>query len=154
MSIAENKVVSFHYTLKNSEGEVLDSSEGQEPLAYLHGHGGIIPGLENAMAGKVEGDSFEVNVKPEDGYGEINAELIQAVSRDAFQGVDEIEPGMRFQTESPEGHAQIIVVKEVAENEVIIDANHELAGEELNFAIEVVAIRDASAEELDHGHVH
>lgn len=153
MVISADKVVLFHYTLTDEEGEVLDSSEGQGPLAYIHGVGNIIPGLENAMAGKAVGDSFSVTVSPEEGYGLRDEELIQAVPKNAFEGVDEIEPGMQFHAEGPEG-MQLVTVIEVLDDEVILDGNHPMAGMVLNFAVEVTDIRDATAEELDHGHVH
>ena len=152
--IGNNVVASIHYTLTNDSGEVLDSSEGAEPLAYLHGAGNIIPGLENALAGKAAGSSLQVNIAPEDGYGEVQSELVQVVPREAFQGVDEIEPGMAFEANDPEGQSRRIIVKSVAENEVTIDANHPLAGVPLNFDVQVVDVREASEEEVAHGHVH
>ena len=153
MKIAENSVVSIHYRLTDDEGEELDSSSGA-PLVYLHGAGNIIPGLEDALEGQGVGDQLEVIVQPEDAYGPVDPELIQAVPRSAFKGVDKLEPGMQFQMEDPEGHIQEVVVQEVKGQEVSIDANHPLAGQVLYFAITVEAVRRATAEELDHGHVH
>jgi FKBP-type peptidyl-prolyl cis-trans isomerase SlyD len=152
--IGNNVVASIHYTLTNNSGEVLDSSEGAEPLAYLHGAGNIIPGLENALAGKAAGSSLQVNIAPADAYGELQPELVQVVPREAFQGVDEIEPGMAFEAQDPQGQARRIIVKDVEGDEVTIDANHPLAGVELNFDVQVVDVRDASEEEIAHGHVH
>lgn len=153
MQIAERCVALFHYTLKNDAGEVIDSSEGRDPLGYLHGAGNIVPGLEKAMEGKQAGDSFEVTVAPEEGYGARNEQLVQAVPRSMFQGVEDIQPGMRFQAESNQGPVSVIVT-EVSEEEVTVDGNHALAGENLNFSIEVTDVREATQEEVDHGHPH
>ena len=154
MQIAENKVVLIHYTLTNDAGETLDSSVSRgEPLAYLHGHGNIIPGLENALTGKAVGDKLDVKVAPEEGYGERHEQLIQQVPRDAFQGVDTLEIGMQFQAETGQG-PRLFTITEVGDAEVTVDGNHPLAGENLNFAVEITEIREPSAEELEHGHVH
>ncbi len=153
MQIAHQKVVSIHYTLTNVDGDIIDSSEGSEPLSYLHGFGNIIPGLENALTGRKVGDRFSVSVAPAEGYGERDDAMVQAVPRTAFQGVDEIQPGMQFQAQSPEG-MQLVTVIGVEGEEVILDGNHPMAGLTLNFAVEVTEIRDATHEELDHGHVH
>ncbi|MCF7968223.1 MAG: peptidylprolyl isomerase [Methylococcaceae bacterium] len=153
MQIANNKVVSIHYKLTNDDGDILDSSEGQEPLAYLHGLGNIIPGLENALSGRALGDKFSVTVAPADGYGERDNEMVQSVPKSAFQGVDQILPGMQFQAQSPEG-MQLVTVIDVDGDEVILDGNHPMAGITLTFDVEVTEIRDATAEELEHGHVH
>lgn len=153
MDIAENTVVSFDYTLQNDAGETLDSSDGREPLAYLHGHGNIVPGLEKAMTGKAVGDSFKATVSPEEGYGNRHAALEQEVPRSAFEGIDHIEPGMMFQAETPNGPAPVTVTA-VAEDTVTVDGNHALAGQTLHFDVTVREIREASAEEIEHGHVH
>ena len=152
--IGDKLVVSMHYKLTDAEGTVIDSSEGSDPLTYLHGAGNIIPGLEKELVGKTEGATMQVTVDPSEGYGELNPEMIQTVPREAFQGVESIEAGMTFQAEGPDGSAQHIVVKEVDGDNIIIDANHPLAGKELNFDVEVVSVREATEEELDHGHVH
>lgn len=152
--IGNNSVVSIHYELTDDEGTVLDSSKGHEPLAYLHGAGNIIPGLEQALAGKVEKDSLKVRVEPADGYGDIIPDLIQVVPRAAFQGVETVEVGMSFEAEAPNGQVQRVVVKDVEGEEVTIDANHPLAGMTLNFDVDVVSVRDATEEEIAHGHVH
>ena len=152
--IGDNSVVRMHYTLTNPEGEVLDSSSGSDPLAYLHGAGNIIPGLERELTGKVAGDTLTVVVAPEDGYGDVQQELFQVVPREAFQGIDTIEPGMNFQAQGEGGQVQSIVVAEVDGDEVTVDANHPLAGVQLHFDVEIVEVREASAEELAHGHVH
>lgn len=153
MKIAENTVVRFDYTLRDSGGEVVDSSEEREPLAYLHGHANIIPGLEKALTGHKEGDEFEVTVQPEEAYGEHREDLVQTVPRSAFEGVEQLEPGMRFQAESNAGPV-LVTVKEVGDEEVVVDGNHMLAGEELHFSVAVKDVREATDEEIEHGHVH
>ena len=154
MNIANNCVVAFHYTLTDDEGNELDSSKGKEPLAYLHGHSGIIPGLERELEGKVAGDAMKVTVQPADGYGELNPELVQAVPRAAFQGVDQIEVGMQFQAQGAGGQVQMVVVKEVSDELVTVDANHPLAGQLLHFDVSIEGVREATEEEISHGHVH
>ncbi|MEX1670302.1 peptidylprolyl isomerase [Zhongshania guokunii] len=154
MIIANDCVVAFHYTLTDEAGVEIDTSKGQEPLAYLHGHGGIIPGLERELTGKTTGDAMKVTVQPEDGYGELNPELIQAVPREAFQGVDQIEVGMQFQASGAQGQVQTVVVKAVDDESVTVDANHPLAGQVLQFDVSIEEVRVASEEELSHGHVH
>lgn len=152
--IGDKLVVSMHYTLTDSEGNVLDSSEGSDPLTYLHGAGNIIPGLEKALVGKVEGDTQQVTVEPAEGYGEVIPELVQTIDKAAFQGVESVEVGMSFEAQTQEGSVEHIIVTEVNGDEVTIDANHPLAGVVLNFDVEIVSIREASEEEVDHGHVH
>ena len=153
MQIADNTVVSFHYTLTDGEGQVVDSSEGREPLTYMHGTGQIVPRLEKMMVGHAAGDQFKVEVAPEEGYGVRHAELEQQVPREAFQGVEDIQPGMQFQGRGPQGVINVTVTR--IENDVVyIDGNHPLAGKTLNFAVEVTDVREASAEEIEHGHVH
>lgn len=149
-----NSVVSIHYTLTDDEGTVIDSSEGSQPLKYLSGAGNIIPGLESALLGLGVGDKKDVTVQPEDGYGEIDADLIQTLPKEAFGGVEEIQVGMEFQAQGPDGHMQYIVVKDIAEEGITIDANHALAGRVLHFSVSVEAVREASEEEIAHGHVH
>lgn len=153
MSISENKVVSMHYTLTDPAGKVIDSSEGQEPLAYLHGFGNIIPGLEDALEGKNVGDKFTVNVAAADGYGTRNEEMVQVLAASMFTGIDQIEVGMEFHAETEHG-LQVVTVTKVEGDQVTIDANHPLAGVDLTFAIEITEIRDATEEELEHGHAH
>jgi FKBP-type peptidyl-prolyl cis-trans isomerase SlyD len=153
MTISTNHVVSIHYTLTNDAGEILDSSTGNDPLAYIHGIGNIIPGLESALTGRALGDKFKVSIAPEDGYGLRDNEMMQNVPKSAFQGVDEILPGMQFQAQSPQGMTLVTVV-DVDGDEVILDGNHPMAGMTLHFEVEVADIRDATSEELEHGHVH
>ncbi len=152
--IGDNLVVSMHYKLTDTDGNVLDSSEGTEPLAYLHGAGNIIPGLEKALVGKVQGDSLQVEVAPEEAYGELAPELIQVVDKAAFQGAESVDAGMMFETQAPDGSVQRITVKQVEGDEVTIDANHPLAGMHLTFSVDIVDVRAASEEEIAHGHTH
>ena len=153
MQIAHNAVAAFHYTLTDDDGAVVDSSEGREPLTYLHGTGQIVPGLEKEMEGHAVGDKFTVDVTPEEGYGVHHDELIQEVPKDSFQGVEDIQAGMQFQGRGPQGEINVIVTR-VEGDTVYIDGNHPLAGKTLHFAIEVTDVRAASSEELEHGHVH
>lgn len=153
MNITKDSVALFHYTLTNNKGETLDSSSGGEPLAYLHGGGNIIPGLEKALEGKTVGDKLKVTVSPEEGYGKHDPSLVQQVPRRAFQGVSNIQPGMSFSTQGPQGPMRVTVTK-ILGDMVTIDGNHALAGETLNFDVEITEVRAASQEELDHGHVH
>ena len=153
MQISANKVVSIHYTLTNDKGEVLDSSSGKAPLAYLHGNKNIISGLENALAGKEVGAKFNITIPPEEAYGVHDEALIQVIPKSVFQGIDSVEPGMQFQAKSDEG-IQVVTVTKVDGDKITVDGNHALAGETLNFNVEVADIREATAEELQHGHVH
>jgi FKBP-type peptidyl-prolyl cis-trans isomerase SlyD len=152
--IGDNSVVSMHYKLTNAGGELLDSSEGREPLTYLHGAGNIIPGLENALVGKAAGDNLQVQIAPDQGYGEVRQELVQVVPREAFQGVEQIEPGMAFQAQGQDGTTRQIVVREVNDDDVKVDGNHPLAGVDLHFDVQIVEVREASEEEVAHGHAH
>ncbi|MGR6035811.1 MAG: FKBP-type peptidyl-prolyl cis-trans isomerase [Candidatus Nitrosoglobus sp.] len=153
MQVSDKKAVYIHYTLKDKEGIVLDSSYKETPLAYIHGMGNIIVGLERALAGKSEGDKFNINIEPEEAYGQRDESLVQAVPRTAFQGIGNLQEGMQFQAQTPSG-PQLITITEIKTDQVIVDANHPLAGETLDFDIEVINIREATEEELDHGHVH
>lgn len=154
MQIADKAVVSIDYTLRNDEGEILDSSEGAQPLAYLHGAANIIPGLEQALLGKKAGDELEVSVEPEDAYGEFSLELVATLERSMFEGVDELLPGMQFHASAPDGGMQVVTVRDVDGDQVTVDGNHPLAGQRLHFKVKVVSVREATAEELDHGHAH
>ncbi len=152
-TIANNTVVQFNYTLTDEEGKIIDQSHG-EPLAYLHGHHNIISGLEQALEGKEAGDKLIVTVEPEDAYGEYIAEAVQEVPRTNFQGVDNIEAGMQFQSQTEDGQVMLVTVKDVTDDMVVVDGNHPLAGQTLNFDVEIVDVRDASADEIAHGHAH
>lgn len=153
MNVAKDRVVSLSYTLTDPQGKVLDSSEDTGPLAYLHGNDNIIVGLEKALEGKNEGDAFKVTVKAAEAYGDRDEGLVVNVPRDRFQGVSSIEPGMQFEAETAEG-SRLVTVTKVTDSMVTVDANHTLAGIDLTFDVSVVAIRAASAEELQHGHPH
>lgn len=149
MKVQKDKVVSIHYTLKNSEGKIIDSSAGKSPLYYLHGNRNLISGMEEGLEGKSKGDKFDIRVSPEKGYGLRKDALVQEVPRTVF-GSQKVEVGMEFNT----GKGQTVIVKRVGLEKVTVDGNHPLAGEELFFNVEVMEVRDASHEELDHGHVH
>lgn len=153
MQIAQDCVALIDYTLTNDAGDVIDSSQGGEPLAYLHGHQNIIPGLEKALAGKTAGDSLKVSIAPAEGYGDKNPSLIEQVPRHMFSGVDNIEVGMQFHAQTG-GGMQVITVSAVDGDTITVDGNHPLAGETLHFDVTVKEVRAASQEELDHGHVH
>lgn len=152
--IDNNLIVSIHYKLSDQDGKVIDDSAGEEPLKFLHGAGNIIPGLENALVGKAAGDSLQVTIEPADGYGEFLPELIQTASKTAFEGVENLEVGMSFQGQGTDGTVQNIIIKKIDGNEITIDANHPLAGVELNFDVEVTGVRAPTEEELAHGHPH
>lgn len=154
MKVAENCVVSIHYTLTDDDGKVIDTSDGREPLVYLHGAGNIIPGLEGELTGCEVGDQKNVVVQPENGYGVSRPELIQKLPKDLFTGIEKIEVGMEFRAQGPDGQEQPVVVKQVEEDGITIDANHALAGVVLNFDVKVEGVREASQEEIAHGHVH
>lgn len=154
MLIGHNKVVRIDYTLTTDTQEVIDSSEGGEPLAYLHGARNIIPGLETALEGRKAGDSLNVRIEPADAYGERDDRLVQMVPREMFEDSGEIQVGMQFHSADPEGNVTIVTVTHATDDTVTVDANHPLAGVPLTFAVTVVEVRDATPEELEHGHVH
>jgi len=153
MQVADNMAVSIHYTLTNDDGEVLDCSIGDEALVYLHGVGNIIPGLEKALHGKVAGDKFNVRIAPEDAYGELMEDMIQVISRDMFEGIDNIEVGMQFNADVSSGSGVVTVVN-IEDDDITIDGNHPLAGLALTFDVEVIDVRAATQEEAAHGHIH
>jgi len=154
MLIAQDKVVLIHYTLKNDSGEVLDSSSAGDPLAYIHGQGNLIAGLEKALEGKQSGDKLNVSVEPSEGYGERDDSLVQQVPRRAFGGAPNVQPGMQFHAQTSQGHTRVVTVTRIQGDMVTVDGNHPLAGENLHFDVEVTEVRDATEEELEHGHVH
>lgn len=153
MKIARNTVAAIHYTLTNSKGDILDSSEGSPPLEYLHGAQNIIPGLERALEGLVAGDTRKVVVAPADGYGEHDPQWVVTVPRSRFPEGEEILPGMKFRAQVAD-ELRVMTISAVNEDNVTMDGNHELAGEELHFAVEVASVRDATSEELSHGQPH
>jgi FKBP-type peptidyl-prolyl cis-trans isomerase SlyD len=153
MKVAQNAVVVIDYTLKDNAGEVIDSSEGAGPLTYLHGSGNIVEGLEEALEGKEAGAEVLASIEPTKAYGERHEDMKQDVPIDLFGGVENIEPGMQFQSETDQGPVLVTVV-EVTDEKVTVDGNHPLAGIHLNFDVKVLEVREATAEELEHGHVH
>ncbi|MCG8534904.1 MAG: peptidylprolyl isomerase [Pseudomonadales bacterium] len=153
MEIQKGRVVGMHYTLRNDEGEILDTSEGREPLVFLQGYGNIIPGLESELEGKGLGDKMDVTVEPENGYGVRHEQLIQQVPKSAFEGVSALEVGMQFQAQTAQGPVPVRVIA-IEGEEVTIDGNHELAGVRLHFAVSIESVREATEEEVAHGHAH
>lgn len=147
MKIADKSVVLMHYTLTSDEGQVIDSSAGRDPLQYIQGMHMIVVGLEKAMYDHEVGDKFDVKVIPSEGYGEYDERMTQEVPVSVFQGVDKVEAGMQFYAQTPAGPMPIRV-KSVSGDKAVIDANHELAGKNLNFAIEVVEVREATEQDL------
>ena len=153
MRIDKNRVVTLHYTLRDEQGTVLDSSEGRAPLTYLHGKGNIIPGLEQALAGKEAGEKLDVSVAPEQAYGTRDERLVQILPRSRLPEGTQVAPGMQLRADSPKGPRLVSVVK-VERDFVTVDGNHPLAGRTLNFSVEVAEVRKATHEEVSHGHVH
>ena len=154
MKIATERVVSIHYTLTDEEGQQIDSSAGGEPLSYLHGANGLIPGLERELEGREAGDQFEATIAPKDAYGEVNPALVQEVPLDMLAGIENLRVGMQLQSQSPDGRVQQLTVDSIGESSATLNANHMLAGKVLHFEVEVTDVRPATAEELDHGHAH
>ena len=152
MTIRLKSVVAIHYTLTDDEGTELDSSIGGEPMAYLHGAGNLIHGLELALLGKEAGDKVNTRIEPADGYGEFITDMVQTVPRSLLKEED-LKVGMRFNTQTEKGPL-VFTVKEIRDDEVIVDGNHPLAGKTLNFDVSIEAVREATLEELSHGHVH
>ena len=154
MQVSEQKVVTMNYEVADDQGQLIDRSEEGGPLAYIHGNGQLIPGLETALEGRGKGDKVAVDVPPEQGYGERDEEGVQTVARNQFDDSVEIEVGMQFEAhDDDEGH-QIVTVVAVDGENITLDTNHPLAGKNLRFKVEILDVRDASAEELSHGHVH
>ena len=154
MVVADKKVVSFHYTLTNDKGEQMESTrEREQPMTYLHGARNIIPGLEKAMAGKAAGESFQVTLAPADAYGERKPGNVRRIPSKHFRDTKALKPGQMVSIQTRQGNFQATVIK-VGRFNVDVDANHPLAGETLTFDVEIVAVRDASKEEIAHGHVH
>lgn len=153
MQITKDAVALIHYTLTDDEGSTIDSSAGGEPLAYIHGNGNLIPGLERELEGKGEGDKLDVKISPVDGYGEFDKSLIQRVPRRALKGVGNLHVGMQLHAQSERG-TRAVTVTQLAGDMVTLDGNHPLAGKNLNFKVEIVGVREATEEELSHGHVH
>ncbi len=153
MEITDNKVVTLDYTLKDDAGKIIDQSENGE-FVYLHGARNIIPGLENALAGKTAGTKLDVTVAPTDGYGERDESMLQIVSKDMFESADQITVGQQFHAQGPDEEVITITVMEINDDQITIDGNHPLAGVQLSFAVSIIDVRDASDEEMEHGHAH
>jgi FKBP-type peptidyl-prolyl cis-trans isomerase SlyD len=153
VEIMADRVVLIHYTLKDDKGEVIDSSAGGEPLAYIQGHGNLVAGLEKALEGKQDGNTVEVSIAPAEGYGVRDEKLIQRVPKRSLQGAGEIKKGQQFQARTEDG-MRLFTVKAVVGDMVTLDGNHPLADQTLNFDVEIVSVREATSEELEHGHVH
>jgi len=154
MKFGPQKVIRFDYILSDNNGEVIDSTEGGEPLAFIYGSTALKPALQEKMEGRQSGDSFRVKVQPEDGYGLRDESLIKKVGRDMFGDIEKIEAGMLFQTANTDGATDMVTIVAVDDDTVTVDHNHPLADVTLNFAIDVIEVRDATQEELCHGHVH
>ncbi|GHV15819.1 peptidyl-prolyl cis-trans isomerase [Spirochaetia bacterium] len=153
MNITKDRVVSIAYTLTDKDNQVIDSSSGAEPLAYLHGYENIIPGLEKALEGKAEGDSLKVSIPAAEAYGARDDGLVIDVPKSQFNGAEGIEAGVQFEAQTQEGNRVFTVLRVVGDT-VTIDGNHPLAGMDLNFDVTVAGVREANAEEIAHGHPH
>lgn len=153
MNVGDGKVVLIHYTLRDAQGAMLGSSDDGDPIAYLHGNGGIVPGLQDALTGKTAGERVDVVVAPEKGYGLRDERLVQVIPRDRFPGAGDLAPGQQFHADGPHG-GRTLTVTRVEKDLVTVDANHPLAGKTLHFSVEVAKVRGATREELTHGHVH
>jgi FKBP-type peptidyl-prolyl cis-trans isomerase SlyD len=153
MQIAKNKVVSIDYTLTNDKGEVLDQSSKGRPLQYIQGQGHLIPGLEKVLEGKAAGDAVKAQIPAKDAYGDRDEELMQKIPKENFAEIPDLRVGMELEAESDDG-VRVITVVGIQDQEVIVDGNHPLAGMDLNFDVKIVGVRDATADEIGHGHVH
>ena len=153
MQIGDQKVVTLHYTLTDNDGKVIDKSEDGS-FAYLHGASNIIPGLEDALAGKSAGEEMSVSVSPEQAYGVRDEAMLQQVPKNMFEDDSQIAVGTQFHAQGPNGEMLVVTVMEVEDEHVLVDGNHPLAGVELNFDVKIIDVRDASEEEVEHGHVH
>lgn len=153
MVVENGHVVSITYTLKDENGEIIDTSEGRDPLSFIQGAGSVIPGMEKAVMGKEEGEKFSVTIPAEEGYGDYNSELIFTLKKDKIDGIDSFEKGMQVQAQTQEG-TQVLTVKDIHDDSVQFDGNHPLAGKDLHFDIDINNVREATEEEEQHGHAH
>ena len=153
MNVEKDSVVTIAYTLKNDQGEVLDSSDNHGELSYLHGHQNIVPGLEKALDGKSVGESVDTTVTPEEGYGDRRDDLVFSVPRDRLPD-EELELGMQFRAQSQDGQELVVNLIAIGDDDVTLDGNHPLAGQDLHFDVTVRGVRSATDEEISHGHVH
>jgi FKBP-type peptidyl-prolyl cis-trans isomerase SlyD len=153
MQIAKNKVVSIDYTLTNAKGEVLDKSSKGQPLQFIQGQGQLIPGLEKVLEGKAAGDAIKAQIPAKDAYGDRDEELMQIIPKDSFAEIPDLKVGMELEAEGDDG-VRVITVVGIEDDRVVVDGNHPLAGMDLNFDVTIVGVRDATEDELGHGHVH
>ena len=153
MQIEDKRVVTLAYTLKDNDENVIDKSDDGS-FCYLHGASNIIPGLESALVGMTSGEELSVSIPPEEAYGVRDDEKIQTVPREMFPSEQEIEPGMQFHAQSPDGNTLVVTIAKIEEDSVVVDGNHPLAGVQLNFDVRIMEVREATSEEIDHGHVH
>ena len=154
MKIEKKCIVSMHFTLSSAEGEKLDTTEGGEASSYMHGVGNLLPVVENALEGKQAGDKIQITVQPEDGFGETKPELTRMIPISTFEGVKNMQPGMRLDAKDPDGHMQPIIVEAITKDGVIINGNHPLSGQVLKFNISVEAVREATEEEIAQCDIH
>jgi FKBP-type peptidyl-prolyl cis-trans isomerase SlyD len=152
--IKKGKVVEMHYSLKNNAGELIDSSEKKDPMPFLQGYGNIIPGLESALEGKKVGDELKISVEAKDAYGDVKPEAVQEIPKTALEGIEDLKVGMELKSQDEQGNAYIVRVEEIKDGSVLINGNHPLAGQTLHFVVKIESIREATEEELKHGHVH
>lgn len=154
MTISNDKVAMIRYTLHDDKGNLLDSNMEEEPMGYIHGTGTLLEGLEDALNGKKAGDKIKVVLSPENGYGEYDKELVEEYPRSAFEEGDPVEVGSEFQYEADDGEVVYCRITKVEGDTVTVDSNHPFVDKTLNYDLEIMSVRDATAEELDHGHVH
>ena len=154
MRIEQNKVVMMHYKLTDKDGVVIDTSEGRDPLAYIQGIGALVPGLESEIEGKAKGDKFSAIVQPEDAYGNRDEQLVRVVPKSGFQGEEEMHVGMQVQIDTGEQGMAIATLTAIDGEDITLDLNHPLSDMELHFAIEITDVREATTDEIAHGHVH
>ncbi|MFQ3250839.1 FKBP-type peptidyl-prolyl cis-trans isomerase [Glaciecola sp.] len=152
MQIQKDNVVTLHYTVSTTDGDLIDSSHEAPPMSFLQGSHFMIEGIEDALFGKVKGDKFEVTVDPDKAYGDRHDDLVQEVPAAMFEDMD-VEVGMSFRATTDDGEQSVIIIDKT-DTTVTVDGNHPLAGMSLSFDIEVVDVREATAEEIEHGHVH
>ena len=154
MPIGNNKVVTLNFTLKDQHGNVLDSTEGEQPFSFLSGHQNILPKLESEIDNMLIGSKRTVTINAVDAYGEYNNDIVQIVGKDEFPPEFLLEVGMQYIASAPDGTKMPFTITEIREEDVTIDFNHPLAGKDLSFEVELLNVRDATAEEISHGHVH
>lgn len=153
MKIHNDSVITMHYTVKNSHGEIIDSSENSEPMTFLNGRGFLIYGLEQELTNKAKGDKFDCNIDAEAAYGAFHPELVQQLPISVFDSIEEIHEGMQLRATTDDGE-QSVIITEITDEQVTVDGNHPLAGVDLTFNVEIIDVREATEEEMAHGHIH